>query len=178
MLNVESTTLHLRGISSDATIELLGEDNLNGVSVSKVGMRFIPYVCDTGWNTVALPAVCTRKNLTYPLSYSNNAYPEIQNLDNNQWFYAATACRAYDDNGAFNEGCVEISTVPDLLRMTRRDRTNFRFLAPCSWFSSLVATGVIVLSHGLHLSASRKCAQAASTGVLRFFAEIKKNKKT
>ena len=104
MLNVESTTLHLRGISSDATIELLGEDNLNGVSDSKVGMRFIPYVCDTGWNTVALPAVCTRKNLTYPLSYSNNAYPEIQNLDNNQWFYAASACRAYDDNGAFNEG--------------------------------------------------------------------------
>ena len=91
MLNVESATLHLRGISSDATIELLGEDNQYGMSDSKVGIRFIPYVCDTGWNTVALPAVCTRKNLTYPLSYTENgnAYPEIQNLDNTQWFYAA-----------------------------------------------------------------------------------------
>ena len=68
MLNVESATLHLRGISSDATIELLGEDNQNGLSDSKVGMRFIPYVCDTGWNTVALPAVCANKDVTYPLT--------------------------------------------------------------------------------------------------------------
>ena len=68
MLNVESATLHLRGISSDATIELLGEDNQNGLSDSKVGMRFIPYVCDTGWNTVALPAVCANKDITYPLA--------------------------------------------------------------------------------------------------------------
>ena len=68
MLNVESATLHLRGISSDATIELLGEDNQNGLSDSKVGMRFIPYVCDTGWNTVALPAVCANKK-TSPIHW-------------------------------------------------------------------------------------------------------------
>ena len=80
MLNVESATLHLRGISSDATIELLGEDNQNGLSDSKIGMRFIPYVCDTGWNTVALPAVCANKDITYPLS--TKGFPSLDFNDN------------------------------------------------------------------------------------------------
>ena len=47
-INVENTTLNLRGISSDSTVELLNQDNEHGVSDSKTAIRFTAYVNDNG----------------------------------------------------------------------------------------------------------------------------------
>ena len=82
-LSIENAIINIRGISSDSTVEILGEDTDNGISDSKVGMRFSPYVNDNGINTVALPIVCSNVNIEYPLSYNNanvNKWPELDVL--------------------------------------------------------------------------------------------------
>ena len=54
-ISVANAIINIRGISSDSTVEILGEDNQNGFSDSKIGMRFTPYINDNGTNSVALP---------------------------------------------------------------------------------------------------------------------------
>lgn len=80
-INIENAILNLRGISADSTIELQAADNEYGVSDSKVGMRFIPYVNDNGWNTVALPFVGSNREVSYDLKYYTDAdYPKYPDL--------------------------------------------------------------------------------------------------
>ena len=85
-LSIENAIINIRGISSDSTVEILGEDTDNGISDSKVGMRFSPYVNDNGINTVALPIVCSNVNIEYPLTYNNqnvNKWPELDDTHTN-----------------------------------------------------------------------------------------------
>ena len=78
-INVENTTLNLRGISSDSTVELLNQDNEHGVSDSKTAIRFTAYVNDNGQNTIALPCVGTTQEITYPITNVEN-YPLLTEL--------------------------------------------------------------------------------------------------
>ena len=78
-INVENTTLNLRGISSDSTVELLNQDNEHGVSDSKTAIRFTAYVNDNGQNTIALPCVGATQEVTYPITNVNN-YPLLTGL--------------------------------------------------------------------------------------------------
>ena len=81
MINVESATLNLRGISSDQTIEIDGENNTQGLSDAKVGMRFSPYVNDNGVNTVALPFASANREVIFPLSMQgDDKFPEMTGL--------------------------------------------------------------------------------------------------
>ena len=55
-INVENAILNVVGISADQTVELLGEDDKDtNLCDTKVGIRTIPYICDNGENSVALP---------------------------------------------------------------------------------------------------------------------------
>ena len=55
-INVENSVINIKGISADATVELLGEDDKDtNLCDTKVGIRTIPYICDIGANSVALP---------------------------------------------------------------------------------------------------------------------------
>ena len=42
-ISVANAIINIRGISSDQTVEILGEDNDNGVSDSKIGIRSVSY---------------------------------------------------------------------------------------------------------------------------------------
>lgn len=68
-INVQDAILNLKGISSDATVEILNENNEYGLSDSKIGLRFVPYLTDMGRNTVALPYVGSNSAWTYSTYY-------------------------------------------------------------------------------------------------------------
>ena len=79
LLNMESATLHVRGISIDSTVELTNSNNNSGMSDSKLGFRFTGYVNDNGQNTVAHPFVGADNELSYPLFHVT--YPEFYNME-------------------------------------------------------------------------------------------------
>ena len=81
MLNLESATIHVRGISSDSTVELTNKNNDAGMSDSKLGFRFTGYVNDNGQNTIAHPFVGSNQELVYPLL--NASLPEFYDLEFN-----------------------------------------------------------------------------------------------
>ena len=82
---VESTVLNLRGISQDSTISLLGDDNENGLSDSKLMFRFSGYVNDNGLNTVHMPFVGSNREIIFKLAYEGIdtdafRFPEFDDL--------------------------------------------------------------------------------------------------
>ena len=80
VISVENAIINIRGISSDSTVEILGEDNDNGLSDSKMGMRFTPYVNDNGTNSVALPFCVASRHMELPLHGDADNYPTLQTL--------------------------------------------------------------------------------------------------
>jgi len=95
-INVQDAILNLKGISSDSTVEILNENSDEGLSDSKVGFRFVPYLTDMGRNTVSLPPVCCNTNWEYPqVYYASNTqagnYPLMENFivnegEDNQYY--------------------------------------------------------------------------------------------
>ena len=79
-ISVANAIINIRGISSDQTVEILGEDNDNGVSDSKIGIRFTAYVNDNGTNSVALPFCVSSRHMKLPLHGSAQDYPTLQSL--------------------------------------------------------------------------------------------------
>ena len=79
-ISVQNAIINIRGISSDSTVEILGEDNENGLSDSKMGMRFTPYINDNGTNSVALPFCVSSRHMKLPLHGSSEDYPTLQSL--------------------------------------------------------------------------------------------------
>ena len=106
LINLESSTIHVRGISSDSTVELTNKNNDSGMSDSKIGFRFTGYVNDNGQNTIAHPFVGADKELDYPLY--NAPFPELYNLtydpadDSNVQFttigFVGPSCHMTNDN--------------------------------------------------------------------------------
>ena len=105
MISVENTTLNLRGISSDSTVELLNQDNEHGLSDAKMGIRFTGYVNDNGQNTIALPFVGTDQDFTYPLKNVGDDWPRLEGLK-----YAKTGG---DENVNFKTASASITNADD-----------------------------------------------------------------
>ena len=80
VISVANAIINIRGISSDSTVEILGEDNENGISDSKMGMRFTAYINDNGTNSVALPFCVSSRHMTLPLHGDAENYPTLQSL--------------------------------------------------------------------------------------------------
>ena len=79
-ISVANAIINIRGISSDSTVEILGEDNQNGFSDSKIGMRFTPYINDNGTNSVALPFCVASRHMKLPLHAESEDYPTLTTL--------------------------------------------------------------------------------------------------
>ena len=115
-ISVANAIINIRGISSDSTVEILGEDNKNGLSDSKMGMRFTPYVNDNGTNTVALPFCCANRRIVWPVEYvidpdsDELTYPTLQSIANTGGdgisFNMLTTARSNDakGNAPYNAG--------------------------------------------------------------------------
>ena len=102
-ISVANAIINIRGISSDQTVEILGEDNDNGVSDSKVGIRFTAYVNDNGTNSVALPFCVSSRHMTLPLHGSAQDYPTLQSLAMpNEGISFNMLTTARDNDGAGN----------------------------------------------------------------------------
>ena len=101
-ISVANAIINIRGISSDSTVEILGEDNENGISDSKIGMRFTPYINDNGTNSVALPFCVASRHMKLPLHGSAENYPTLQTLampNEGISFNSLTTARENDTNG-------------------------------------------------------------------------------
>ena len=93
VIAVENAIINIRGISSDSTVEILGEDNEHNLSDSKVGIRCSAYVNDNATNSVALPLVCANRQIIFPVIYGDSDvvnYPTLDSLlntggDNISW---------------------------------------------------------------------------------------------
>ena len=101
-ISVANAIINIRGISSDSTVEILGEDNESGISDSKVGMRFTPYVNDNGTNSVALPFCVASRHMKLPLHGDVDDYPTLQTLampNEGISMQMLTTARSNDANG-------------------------------------------------------------------------------
>ena len=108
-ISVANAIINIRGISSDSTVEILGEDNEHGLSDSKMGMRFTAYVNDNGTNSVALPFCVSSRHMKLPLHGDAKDYPTLQTLampNEGISFHMMTTARENDGNGnaPFNAG--------------------------------------------------------------------------
>jgi len=74
VINVESVAINTSGTIQD-TIELLGEENENGLMDNEVGFEFAYYVNHSGYNTIPLP-------LTSMKTYNGYANDTLTGLDN------------------------------------------------------------------------------------------------
>lgn len=132
-INLEHGIINVTGISSDGTVEIDAVDQDNGLSDSKVGMRFTAYVNDNGYNTVNLPLVGFEENCKYPLRYGTNVYPALDNLQVKQgetWndFYVKPM-KTHTDNtdgiAPFNAGEPRATNETDLFGII--SNMNFEF---------------------------------------------------
>lgn len=80
-INVENAIINLKGVGS-GIVEITGTNaEESKLADSKFMLKTIPYVCDIGANTVALPICGTTNNLAYPLDYTldggTRKYPSL-----------------------------------------------------------------------------------------------------
>ena len=86
-ISMNNAIIHNTGESSDGTIEISGENDLvSGLKDNIIGLKFVNYICDNGYNTLKLPYVGT---LQYNGNISLDYTPvyEITGVDNvnNDW---------------------------------------------------------------------------------------------
>ncbi len=130
-INVENAIVNIKGVSSDATVEILAQDDkVSFLADNKVGIRSIPYICDNGENSVALPfcgfrfeplfyeenTVTLNKGSTaydtggdvkpFPNSYPNLKFYDGQSIIFNQCQYTTSNVQVYPNvnQGAYNFG--------------------------------------------------------------------------
>ena len=99
----------------------MGEDNDNGLSDSKMGMRFTAYVNDNGTNSVALPFCVASRHLKLPLNGDPEDYPTLQTITTaNQGvsFNMMNTARDNDANGNAPYNAGEPDTSADNFTFT------------------------------------------------------------
>lgn len=78
-INIENAIINLKGASGDV-VEITGQNDPDSkICDSKIAIKVIPYICDIGENTVALPCCGTITNMTYPANiFTDSAeYPQL-----------------------------------------------------------------------------------------------------